>query len=114
MDKLFVYGTLKPGFPNHYILKNIGGSFIKATLFGFEYDKNWEKQTGYPGIITSEPTKKIDGFVFVSKNLKYNWKVLDDFETKAYTRKQVSISLHNKKEEVFVYTINIDFDLNQF
>ena len=66
MDKLFVYGTLKPGFSNHYILKEIGGDFIEASLFGFRYDEIWEKQTGYPGVIESKSASRVDGFLFTS------------------------------------------------
>lgn len=115
MDTLFVYGTLKPGFANHYILKNIGGAFFKATLYGFQFDRNWEKETGYPGLVESNKDSKVDGFLFVSKNLTQNLKVLDDFETEAYIRKIASITLKDgKKTEAFVYLINPNFDIKNF
>ncbi|WP_439131974.1 gamma-glutamylcyclotransferase family protein [Polaribacter sp.] len=115
MDKLFVYGTLKPGCSNHHILQNIGGDCIKATLFGFEFDKDWEKQTGYPGLIKSNFDAKVEGFLFVSENLKRNWEVLDGFETEAYTRKIVPITIkNNQKVNGFVYVINTNFDINNF
>jgi gamma-glutamylcyclotransferase (GGCT)/AIG2-like uncharacterized protein YtfP len=114
MDKLFVYGTLKPGFPNHYILKNIGGDFVEASLFGYKFDRIWQKQTGYPGIVEGLSNEKINGFLFISEKLNKNWKVLDDFETKAYIRKKVSISLNNEKVNAYVYAININFDINNF
>ncbi len=115
MDKLFVYGTLKPGCSNHNILKNIGGDCIKATLFGFELDNDWEKQTGYPGLIKSDAKSKVEGFLFVSENLNKNWDVLDSFETEAYSRKIVPITLNdNKKVNGFVYIVNINFDIHNF
>lgn len=115
MDNLFVYGTLKPGFTNHYILKNIGGTFFKATLYEFQFDRNWEKETGYLGLVESNKDSKVDGFLFVSKNLTQNLKVLDDFETDAYTRKIVTITLKDGKQvEGFVYLINKNFDIKNF
>lgn len=113
MDKLFVYGTLKPECSNHYILKNIGGDFTEATLFGFQFDKNWGKQTGYPGLTVSNSNSKVEGFLFVSKNLNRNWEVLDRFETKAYTRNIVPVTLKdNRKVNAFLYVININLDIN--
>lgn len=115
MNTLFVYGTLKPGFPNNHILKAFGGNFFKATLLGFQFDKVWEKKTGYPGLIKSDSNSKVEGFLFVSENLIDNWKVLDDFETKAYSRKIVSVLLEdNRKVDGFVYVINTDFDITNF
>lgn len=115
MDKLFVYGTLKPKFSNHYILEEIGGKCIEVTLFGYQFDKQWEKQTGYPGLIESDLNSKVDGFVFISDNLCNNLGVLDAFETDAYSRKIVPIHLKdNTIVDAFVYVININFDINNF
>jgi gamma-glutamylcyclotransferase (GGCT)/AIG2-like uncharacterized protein YtfP len=115
MDKLFVYGTLKPGFSNNFILTDIGGHFFKATLWGFQFDKKWEKETGYPGLIKTKSTDKVEGFVFVSKNLSKYWDALDIFETKAYQRIETPIELEdNSKTIAFVYIINSEFDLSNF
>lgn len=115
MDKLFVYGTLKPNCFNHHILQKIGGDFFEATLYGFQLDKSWEKQTGYPGVIKSNTNAKVEGFLFTSKNLYRSWEVLDNFETDAYYRKMVPITLkNNRKVYAFVYVINLDFDINNF
>lgn len=115
MNHLFVYGALKPGFSNHYILTNIGGAFFKATLYGFQFDRNWEKETGYPGLVEANKDAKVEGFLFVSKNLTKNLKFLDDFETKAYKRKIVTITLKDdKKVDGFVYLINKNFDIKNF
>jgi gamma-glutamylcyclotransferase (GGCT)/AIG2-like uncharacterized protein YtfP len=112
---LFVYGTLKPECSNNYILQDIGGDFYKAILHGFQFDKKWEKETGYPGLIESDNSVKVEGYVFVSENLKNNWKIIDDFETAAYLRKRVSVNLdNNKKVTAFVYIINTNFDIKNF
>ena len=110
-----MYGTLKPGFPNHYILENIGGECLEAALFGYQFDKQWESKTGYQGLIKADLSSKVKGFVFVSDNLSDNLKILDDFETEAYIRKVVSVHLKNNTIiDAFVYAININFDVNNF
>lgn len=115
MDKLFVYGTLKPGFSNHYILENIGGTCFEASLFGYQFDNEWERKTGYPGLMKGSLNSKIEGFVFISDNLTNNLMVLDDFETEAYIRKIVPVHLKNNTiVDAFVYLININFDVNNF
>lgn len=114
MDKLFVYGTLQPNHSNHYILQNIGGVCEKATLFGYQFDKEWENQTGYPGIIKSD-SSKVKGYLFTSKKLQENLQLLDDFETEAYMRKIVPITLNdNTNVNAYVYAINLEFNIKNF
>lgn len=114
-DTLFVYGTLRPGYANEHILKNIGGSFKEATISGFQFDKVWEKQTGYPGIIKSNSNATIKGILFTSKHLIYHWDVLDSFETDAYCRIEIPIKLNdNSIVNGCVYIINVDFNIHNF
>lgn len=49
-DSLFVYGTLMPNCPNSYVLENIVGKFVPATVKGKLIDAGWSASMGYPGI----------------------------------------------------------------
>ena len=49
-DSLFVYGTLMPNCPNAYVLENIVGKFVPATVKGKLIDAGWSASMGYPGI----------------------------------------------------------------
>lgn len=40
-DSLFVYGTLMPNCPNSYVLENIVGKFVPATVKGKLIDAGW-------------------------------------------------------------------------
>lgn len=115
MNKLFVYGTLKPGCSNHYILEQIGGNSIEAKLYGYQFDENWERKTGYPGLIKGDVNAEIEGFLFISENLTKSWSILDEFETEAYSRIIVPIAIENNTAvNGFVYIINLNFDIENF
>ena len=45
-DSLFVYGTLMPNCPNSYVLENIIGKFIPATVKGKLIDAGWSASMG--------------------------------------------------------------------
>ena len=105
-ESLFVYGTLGLGKPNEHILKNIGGSFKKATIRGTLHNKGWGAAMGFPGLTIDVNGAKIEGFLFSSNNLKAHWKNLDDFEGKAYKRVLTKVTLENNTiVEAFVYTL---------
>ena len=84
VERLFVYGTLGPNRPNEYILKNIGGTFVNASVIGFLYEKGWGAKMGYPGIILDSKGKKVEGFLFSSNKISEHWAELDAFEGEAY------------------------------
>lgn len=114
-QRLFVYGTLKPGFENNYILAEIGGVFDKATLFGYTLDNNWEKQTGYPGLVKSDSKSKVAGYLFTSKKLTYNWDVIDNFETNMYIRSKVTVVIDSDVQiDAYTYIINANFNISNF
>jgi gamma-glutamylcyclotransferase (GGCT)/AIG2-like uncharacterized protein YtfP len=41
MERLFVYGTLRPGHSNAYILENIGGEWLPGYVTGTFYERGW-------------------------------------------------------------------------
>ena len=103
---LFVYGTLQPNQPNEYLLKNIGGTFQKATVKGF-YDKlGWGKTYGYPAVVLNDSGDTISGYVFTSNNLKNNWDLLDDFEGDGYKRVLTKVNMADELVDAYIYVLN--------
>ncbi len=108
VTKLFVYGTLGPGRPNEHMLSDIGGNWSDATVTGNLHQKGWGAEMGYPGIVIAKDGKKVNGFIFSSKNLANSWAQLDEFEGEAYERLIVEAELKNGKcVDVYVYALKI-------
>lgn len=106
-NQLFVYGTLGPGQPNEYILKEIGGTFKKASVKGKLFNKGWASEMGYPGIKLNEKIETIEGHVFYADFTEEDWQSLDDFEGEAYKRVTTTVTLTDTGDEieVFVYEL---------
>jgi len=106
IEHLFVYGTLVPGRQNEHILKNIGGAFQKAYIFGDLIQEGWGASMGCPALKINENGIKIDGYIFSSKNLSKNWKKLDDFEGAEYLRILSKVTLENGNFiDAYIYTL---------
>ncbi len=106
IKKLFVYGTLGPGRPNEHIMKNIGGTWEKASVIGILHQEGWGAKMGYPGITLDKEGDKVEGFVFSSDNLFEHWSKLDKFEGKEYERVLTTVKLQNKiVADAYIYTL---------
>jgi len=107
MERLFVYGTLAPGRPNHNVLQNIPGSWEKARLKGKLLDEGWGSEYGCPGIVPSDEGEDVEGFVFSSEYLSENWPMLDEYEGAGYKRELVLVATEgNEKIEAYVYALS--------
>ena len=105
-EKLFVYGTLGPNRPNEHVLKEIGGSWEKATVRGKLRQAGWGAEMGYPGIDLDENGEEIEGFLFVSENLSNHWNALDDFEGEGYARVITRAKLEDGSVvDAYIYTL---------
>ena len=93
MDKLFVYGTLAPGRPNHHILGKLAGTWEQATVKGTLRQAGWGADMGYPGINLDKHGDEIQGFLFSSEKLPEFWAWLDEFEGPAYKRVLTEVKL---------------------
>ena len=103
---LFVYGTLRPGEPNAYLLERIGGTWQSAHIQGHLDPLGWGLTMGYPAIKLDPNGPRIDGFVFSSASLKQNWNRLDEFEGDAYMRVRVTATLRTGESvSAFVYAL---------
>ena len=103
-DKLFVYGTLKPGEPMDHLLESIGGRWEKATLRGELIEAGSAPGVHYPGVILDESGDVIEGFLFISENLPDHWGTLDRYEGRDYQRVKVDVRLEGGEvEKAYVY-----------
>jgi gamma-glutamylcyclotransferase (GGCT)/AIG2-like uncharacterized protein YtfP len=91
MERLFVYGTLRPGHANAYILENIGGEWLPGTVTGTFYTRGWGAAADFPGIVLSESGPQVHGYLFSSAKLAEFWPALDEFE-EGYDRVEVEVT----------------------
>ncbi|MBM3070972.1 gamma-glutamylcyclotransferase [Enterobacter sp. RHBSTW-00994] len=92
MKPLFVYGTLRPGQSNAYILDNIGGEWLPGYVTGTFYESGWGPAEGFPGIVLDKGNARVEGYLFLSDNLSAHWPMLDEFE-EGYDRVEVDVML---------------------
>lgn len=105
-ETLFVYGTLMPNCPNAYVLENIVGKFVPATVKGKLIDAGWSASMGYPGIRLDAGNDTIHGFLFYSDNLINHWDSLDEFEGQEFERTPVTVERFDEIEvDTYIYTL---------
>lgn len=104
MQYLFVYGSLKRGEENAYVLENIGGDWIPATLQGRLYPEGLATTYGYPALVVDAEGDEVQGYVFSSARLPQHWQQLDDFEGEGYQRRAVQVTLTGGQQlDAYVY-----------
>ena len=107
MERLFVYGTLAPGKPNHGVMEGIPGNWVAASVKGKLLEEGWGIEHGCPGIIPSDEEEEVEGFLFSSVHLAEYWPMLDEFEGTGYSRVLVSVTADlGEKIEAYVYALN--------
>ncbi|MGE0971083.1 gamma-glutamylcyclotransferase family protein [Klebsiella sp. WOUb02] len=91
MERLFVYGTLRPGHANAHILENIGGEWLPGAVRGTFYERGWGAAADFPGIVLSENGPQVHGYLFFSARLAEFWSALDEFEA-GYDRVEAEVT----------------------
>ncbi|PWC11085.1 hypothetical protein B4923_14400 [Brenneria roseae subsp. americana] len=91
MERLFVYGTLRPGHANAHILENIGGEWLPGYVTGTFYERGWGAAADFPGIVLDKNGPLVHGYVFLSDKLEAHWPMLDEFED-GYDRVEVEVT----------------------
>jgi hypothetical protein len=96
-----------PNCPNAYVLENIVGKFVPATVKGKLIDAGWSAGMGYPGIRLEMGNDTIHGFLFYSDNLINHWEKLDIFEGEEFIRMPVVATRDDNEMEIetFIYTL---------
>ena len=93
MERLFIYGSLRPGGPNEHVLTAIGGEWRPAVVKGRLIESGWGASMGYPGLVIDESGDDVHGHIFVSSNLDNHWAYLDEFEGEEYEHIVASATL---------------------
>lgn len=107
IQRLFVYGTLRPGHANAHLLEEIGGTWQEATIVGTLASEGWAAEAGYPALTLEESGTEIHGFVFNSEHLAQHWERLDEFEGSDYERVVAVVKLDDQRTiEAYVYVLN--------
>ena len=99
IDLIFVYGTLKRDYSNHYFIKDCKFKGNAYTLKKFRmFDK------GYPYIIFDENGYHIKGEVY-KINEKNIWKILDNLEDYPleYDKKITDVIINDKIVKAYLY-----------
>lgn len=91
MERLFVYGTLRPGQENAPILETIGGEWLPGWVHGTFYARGWGAAADFPGIVLDKNGPRVDGYLFTSDKLAAHWPMLDEFE-EGYDRVAVEVT----------------------
>jgi gamma-glutamylcyclotransferase (GGCT)/AIG2-like uncharacterized protein YtfP len=86
IERLFVYGSLKPGQANAHVLEAIGGAWQAACVTGTLHAQGWGAALGYPALVLDDNGAQVHGLVFTSENLQQHWQSLDEFEGSEYER----------------------------
>jgi len=108
-ERLFVYGTLRPGESNEKFLTNIPGKWMNASIRGIYFPTGYGATQGYPVLVPDENGQLIHGQVLEANFTQSHWQLLDDFETEAYERVLKTVVTEGGASlSAFVYILNQD------
>ncbi len=106
MDRLFVYGTLQPGAPNEYVLKDVEGTCEPATVSGRLVAEGWGAAAGYAGLVLDASAGEVPGQILSAESLAAVWDTLDAFEGDDYERTSTeAICTGGDRVEVQLYVL---------
>jgi len=89
VERLFIYGTLAPGCPNHHIVSHIEGTWTPGRVKGSLVKEGWGAAMGFLGIVLNNDSTDesyVDGMILSASTLRDNWQMLDEFEGDGYER----------------------------
>lgn len=95
MNRLFAYGTLRPGQPNQHILGDLDGKWQKAYVRGVVHTLDWGPDEGLPALVIDAQAAQVEGLLFSTDELAHHWQMLDDFEGFQYQRVIVDVELES-------------------
>jgi gamma-glutamylcyclotransferase (GGCT)/AIG2-like uncharacterized protein YtfP len=105
--RLVVYGSLAPGRRNHHQLRDLAGSWIKATVRGHLRQEGWGAELGYPGLALDPAGPTIDVQLLDSPDLPDHWTRLDEFEGSGYRRTVTTVSTAEGDLVASIYVLAI-------
>ena len=103
-NKLFVYGTLKRGNSNHYLLTNLS-KFIGDGVTKKEY-AFYKTYSGLPFILKQNPFTNVKGEVYeIDEFVLESLDVLEGNPT-LYKREIIEVKVNNVIEKAWCYILN--------
>ncbi len=103
---LFVYGSLAPDQPNHYVLAQLQGDWVTASMRGHLTATGWGAKMGYPALVLDDGADPVAGYVLTSEQLGEAWAALDAFEGDDYHRVSARARIRGGElVEAFVYVL---------
>jgi gamma-glutamylcyclotransferase (GGCT)/AIG2-like uncharacterized protein YtfP len=104
-NKVFVYGTLKPGGRYHHVAQG-AGAFTSQKAYLENFVLYHLEPEGYPAIIPG--SGQVHGYVFAYEDIERALAMLDQLEAihdvpPEYTRQQVVVQPQNERVWVYVY-----------
>jgi gamma-glutamylcyclotransferase (GGCT)/AIG2-like uncharacterized protein YtfP len=107
MNRLFTYGTLRPGRENAHILTDIAGQWQKGFVRGVVHVLDWGPDHGLPAMILDDHAEKVEGDVLISDQLIHHWARIDEFEGFQYQRVRTDVELESGELiRAWIYIMN--------
>ncbi len=85
-NHLIVYGSLAPGGPNHGLISELHGDWVRGWVTGELLERGWSAAMSYPALRWCPEGGDIDAHLLISPELPRHWQRLDDFEGLEYER----------------------------
>lgn len=106
--RLAVYGTLRPGGPNHHHMAGMRGTWTPGVVHGHLHESGWGAAMGYPGIVLDPQGPPVPVQLFDSSDLPQHWPRLDDFEGPGYERVTVTVRTGSGDLAAMIYALAPD------
>lgn len=103
VERLAVYGTLRPGEANHHVLAGLDGTWCTGTVRGVLYTARWSGLDGYPALRLDPAAGPVDVRVFTSPDLPAHWNRLDAFEGPGYRRVRTEVETPDGPTVAWIY-----------
>jgi len=108
VERLFVYGSLRPQGQNAHILEGIRGDWERGWVWGRLSQGGWGSALGYPALTLDAHAEVVEGEVLTSSTLHEHWERLDEFEGSEYQRVRATVSVEDGSQvEAFVYVLRL-------
>lgn len=104
-QRLAVYGTLRPGHPNHHVLSGITGRWFEGQIRGRLIEEGWGAALGSPGMVLDVAAEPVDVWVLESCELVDHWTRLDEFEGPGYRRVSATVRAADGDVAASIYVL---------
>jgi gamma-glutamylcyclotransferase (GGCT)/AIG2-like uncharacterized protein YtfP len=97
-ERLIVYGTLAPGGPYHHLLADLEAHWERCRIRG-----RLGSYLGYPSFKWNPLGEAHPAWLVTSPLLPATYRVLDRFESGAYTRRLIPAQVGNRLVVAYIY-----------